>query len=144
MAKPYVLTRPLRLVNAAGRVALRYGLGPPGAYLLTVPGRRSGRRYTTPVALIEEPGRRYLVAPYGEVGWVRNARDAGEVELRRGRRQERLRIHEVAPDEAGPVLQTYVRKNRIVRPYFDARHDGPVEAFVAEAPRHPVFRLEQI
>jgi deazaflavin-dependent oxidoreductase (nitroreductase family) len=141
MARPYVLTRPLRLVNAAGRVALRFGLAPPGAYLLSVRGRRSGRRYTTPVALIEEPGRRYLVAPYGEVGWVRNARAAGEVELRRGGRHERLRIHEVEPAEAGPVLRTYARKNRIVRPYFDARHDGPVEAFVAEASRHPVFRL---
>jgi deazaflavin-dependent oxidoreductase (nitroreductase family) len=144
MAKPYVLTRPLRLVNAAGRVALRFGLAPPGAYLLTVRGRHSGRRYTTPVALIEEPGRRYLVAPYGEVGWVRNARAAGEVELRRGRRHERLRIHEVDPPEAGPVLRTYARKNRIVRPYFDARHDGPLEAFVAEASRHPVFRLEPL
>ena len=40
------------------------------------------------------------------------------------------------------MLQTYVRKNRIVRPYFEARHDGPVDAFVAEAARHPVFRLE--
>jgi deazaflavin-dependent oxidoreductase (nitroreductase family) len=142
MARPYVLTRPLRLVNSAGRVALRLGIGPPGAYLLTVRGRRSGRSYTTPVALIEDPGRRYLVAPYGEVGWVRNARAAGEVTLTRGRRREQPRIVEVDPQEAGPVLQKYVRKNRIVRPYFDAKHDGPAEAFVAEAPRHPVFRLE--
>jgi deazaflavin-dependent oxidoreductase (nitroreductase family) len=141
MARQYQLTTPLRLVNAAGRVALRAGIGPPGAYLLTVRGRRTGKEYTTPVALIEGPDGRYLVAPYGEVGWVRNARAAGQVTLTRGRRREGLRIQELESYQAGPVLQRYVQKNRIVRPYFDAAHDGPPEAFVAEAPRHPVFRL---
>src|SRR5690349_7754909 len=123
MARQYRLTRPLRLVNAAGRVALRLGLAPPGAYLLTVRGRRTGREHSTPVALIENTAGRFLVAPYGETGWVRNARAAGEVTLTRGRRRERLRLQELPPEEAGPVLKRYVQKNRIVRPYLDARHD---------------------
>src|SRR5215470_13215927 len=127
MAKQYRLTRPLRLINDVGRFALRFGLAPPGAYLLTVRGRRSGRQYSTPVALIEGGDGRFLVAPYGETGWVRNARAAGEVTLTRGRRRERLRLHELPPEQAGPVLRRYVQKNRIVRPYFDARHDDPVE-----------------
>ena len=48
-----------------------------------------------------------------------------------------------ARTDAAPILQTYVRKVRIVRPYFDAAPDDPLEAFVAEASRHPVFRLQR-
>jgi hypothetical protein len=28
-----------------------------------------------------------------------------------------------------------------VKPFFEAAPDGPLEAFAAEAARHPVFRL---
>jgi hypothetical protein len=74
-----------------------------------VPGRKSGRTYSTPVILIEN-GQRWLVAPYGEVSWVRNARAAGQVTLSRGRRREEIKISEVGPP-------------------FDASPDSPLEAF---------------
>ena len=61
--------------------------------------------------------------------------------LQRGRNRLALRASEADAAEAGPVLQRYVRKVRITAPYFDARPGDPVEAFVAEAARHPVFRL---
>ena len=85
--------------------------------------------------------RRWLVAPYGNVGWVRNARAAGRVTLSRGRRAETLPITEVAGEERGHVLTTYVTRVPVTRPFFDARPDAPVEVFVAEGDRHPVFRL---
>jgi hypothetical protein len=81
------------------------------------------------------------VAPYGDVGWVRNARAAGQVTLSRGGRSETLPIRELPPAEAAPVLQRYVTRVPITRPYFDVRLDSPLAAFVQEAPRHPVFRL---
>ena len=90
---------------------------------------------------MEQAGQRWLVAPYGPVGWVRNARAAGWVLLRRRGRSERVRIIELGPEESAPVLKAYVQRVSIVRPYFDARPDDPPEAFVAEAPRHPVFRI---
>lgn len=96
--------------------------------------------YSTPVRLIEN-GERWLVAPYGEVGWVRNARAAGEVRLSRARRSESLRIEEVGPERAAPVLREYLRRVPIVRPYFDVSPDSLAEEFETEAPRHPVFRL---
>ena len=55
------------------------GLAGGHTYVLAVRGRKSGKRYETPVSLIEN-GERWLVAPYGEVAWVRNARAAGEVD----------------------------------------------------------------
>ena len=142
MARTYTLNRTLRANNALFRALINVGISPGGASLLTVRGRRSGQPHTTPVNPIERDGQLWLVAPYGAVGWVRNVRAAGEVTLSRGRRSQRLRAAEVGPQEAAPVLRDYLKKIRVVRPYFDVKPDGPLEAFVAEAGRHPVFRLE--
>ena len=142
MAATYRLGVARRAVNVLVRALLRAGLGPPRTYLLGVRGRTSGRLFTTPVTLVEEGGRRWLVAPYGEVGWVKNARAAGRVTLRRGRRAETVKIVELGPEEAAPVLRRYVTEVPITRPFFDARPSSDLAAFRAEAPRHPVFRLE--
>ena len=141
MARTYRLTRWRRAVNALVRALLRVGLPVPHTYLLTVKGRKTGRLYTTPVTLVERGTQRWLVAPYGEVNWVRNARAAGQVTLSRGRRAETVRIQEVTPEEAAAILKEYLRQVPVVRPYFDVSPDDPVDAFVAEAPRHPVFRV---
>ena len=84
MAASYRLSRWRRLLNALVKTLLRVGLGPRHTYLLTVRGRRTGTRDSTPVTLVEESTHRWLVAPYGEVAWVRNARAAGQVTLSRG------------------------------------------------------------
>jgi deazaflavin-dependent oxidoreductase (nitroreductase family) len=143
LAKQYRLGPMRRFVNAVLRSLLRLGIGPPRTYLLTVPGRTTGRPYTTPVRLIEDASGRWLVAPYGAVAWVRNARAAGRVTLARGRRSETLRVEELGARDAAPILQRYVRDVPITRPYFDARPDDAPERFVAEAPQHPVFRLSR-
>jgi hypothetical protein len=85
---------------------------------------------------------RWLVAPYGERNWVKNARAAGWVELRLGRRRERLRVDELLPDEAVPVLRHYYEQGRVTRPFFDVTLDSSAAEWLDEAPRHPVFRLE--
>src|SRR5262249_57552384 len=64
----------------------------------------------------------------------------GVSRARRGHTRD-YAIREVSPDEAGPVLQRYVRLAPSARPYFEASKDSPVEDFVAEADRHPVFEL---
>jgi deazaflavin-dependent oxidoreductase (nitroreductase family) len=141
MAKTYQLTPARRRLNGLMRGLLRLGLAPPRTYLLTVRGRRSGRPHATPVTLVEEDGQRWLVAPYGAGGWVRNARAAGEVTLSRGRHSETVAIAELEPEAAAPVLKQYVARVPVTRPYFDATPASPVEAFAAEASRHPVFRI---
>ena len=141
MAATYRLTPLRRAGNVAVRSFVRLGIGDRNTYLLTVPGRKSGRRYSTPVILTELDGRRYLVSPYGEREWVKNARAAGAVELSRGRRSERPGIAEVGPEESAPVLREYVRRVPITRSFFDVTPESSLEAFAAEAPRHPVFRL---
>jgi hypothetical protein len=93
------------------------------------------------VILVETEGQRWLVSPYGRVGWVYNVRAEPKVWLRRGSKTEVLQAEEVSPEVAGPILQRYVRKARVTAPFFDAKADDPVEQFVREAPRHPVFKL---
>jgi deazaflavin-dependent oxidoreductase (nitroreductase family) len=113
----------------------------PATYLLTVTGRTSGLPRSNPATVPEHGGKRWLVSPYGEVSWVRNARAAGEVTLSRRGTAHRFGVREVSAQEAGPVLKEYVRIASATRPYFAARKDSPVDDFVAEADRHPVFEL---
>ncbi len=141
MAKTYRLGFWRRVANVLVRGLLRVGLVPRYTYLMSVRGRRTGRLYSTPVTLVEEGRQRWLVAPYGEVGWVHNARVAGQVTLSRGGRSERVAIFEVAPAEAAPVLKRYITQVPITRPYFDVMPDSSLDAFLAEALRHPVFRI---
>jgi deazaflavin-dependent oxidoreductase (nitroreductase family) len=141
MAAEYRLTPLRRLGNLLITPLVRLGVAGKRTHILTVRGRKSGRRYSTPVQLVMDDHRRWLVAPYGEREWVKNARAAGEVELTRAGRMTRHRIVEVGPEEAAPVLREYLRTTPIVKPYFDAAAGAPLEAFAAEAKRHPVFRL---
>ena len=141
MASTYRLSPGRRVANRVVRLLLRLGLMPGPTYLLTVPGRRTGRPLSTPVTLVEEGRGRWLVAPYGAVAWVRNARAAGRVTLTRGGRAETVPIRELSAVDAAPVLQRYVTRVPITRPYFDVTPDSPLAAFVAEAPRHHVFAL---
>ena len=72
---------------------------------------------------------------------MRNARAAGQVTLSHGRRSETVSFTELGPVESAPVLQAYIKNVAITRPFFDVKPDSPLEAFAAEAPRHPVFLL---
>jgi deazaflavin-dependent oxidoreductase (nitroreductase family) len=141
MAKTFRLTPQRRFANGLMRLLLRLGLAPRTTVLLTVLGRRSGTPRSTPVTLVEEDGQRWLVAPYGPVGWVHNARAAGQLELSRGRRSETVRVKELAPEAAAPILKAYVERVPITRPFFDVAPDAPLAAFAAEAPKHPVFQV---
>jgi deazaflavin-dependent oxidoreductase (nitroreductase family) len=142
MARPYRLGTWRRAVNVIVRTLLRLGLSPPHTYLLTVIGRKTGRSYSTPVTLVERERQRWLVAPYGDVAWVRNARAAGQVTLQRGRRSQLVKLQELPPEEASPILQTYLAQVPVVRPFFDVTVHSDLRDFAGEASRHPVFRIE--
>jgi deazaflavin-dependent oxidoreductase (nitroreductase family) len=139
--KVYGVNVPTRLTSAIVTPLVRLGIGPKHLYLLSVPGRRTGRTYQTPVSLVEREGRRWLVAPYGERNWVKNARAAGSVELRRGRRTERVRVEDVPPSDRAPILRAYLRQVPFTGSFFDAAPDAPLEAFASKAARHPVLRI---
>jgi deazaflavin-dependent oxidoreductase (nitroreductase family) len=138
--KEYKPGRWRRVENALMSALVRAGLV-PSSYLLTTKGRKTGRMRSNPVTIVEHDGRRWLVAPYGSVSWVHNARAAGRVGLSRRRGMRHYAIREASAVEAGPVLKRYVAVATATRKYFRADKDSPVEQFVAEADRHPVFEL---
>jgi deazaflavin-dependent oxidoreductase (nitroreductase family) len=139
--RPYRKSLWRRTLNAVVRPLAKLGLTGPRTHLLTVPGRTTGKLWSTPVSIVRVGEERWLVAPYGERNWVKNARAAGWVELQRGRKRERLQVEELGAEAALPVLREYYRLSRVTRPFFDVGLDSSTEAWLAEAPRHPVFRL---
>ena len=139
--RPYRKSLWRRGLNALVRPLARRGLTGPRTHLLTVPGRSSGRLWSTPVSIVRDGEERWLVAPYGDRNWVKNARAAGWVELERGRRRERLNVEELSHSAAVPVLRRYYELGRVTRPFFEVDLSSPDEEWLAEAPRHPVFRL---
>lgn len=132
-----------RLENSVMSALVGAGLV-PHSYLLLTRGRRTGRVRKNPVLVVKHDGRRWLVAPYGPVSWVHNARAAGQVALARRRNTRAYVVREVGGPEAGPVLQQYVRIASATRQYFQAEQNDPVESFIAEAEQHPVFELTPV
>ena len=142
MAWKYRLGIARKAFNVAATAAIRVGLAPPASYVLETRGRRTGELRSTPVSVIRHEGLRWLVAPYGIVGWVHNARAAGKVTLKRRGRSQAVGVQEATPAEAAPVLKKYLRLYPVVAPYFDAGRNDPLDRFAAEAARHPVFRID--
>jgi deazaflavin-dependent oxidoreductase (nitroreductase family) len=122
---------------------IRLDRAPQHYYLLTVPGRKTGLPRSKPVALVEEAGQKWLVAPYGAVNWVLNARAAGKVTISRGRYMEEFSITELPIDARSPRLKQYITLFPITCPYFDAQPSDPVESFTPETQGRPVFQLRK-
>jgi hypothetical protein len=132
------------IVQFANRIAIfamKIGIAPKYQFVLGVQGRKSGRIYSTPVYIIEEKINRFLVSPYGEVAWVINARAAGKITLEKNNVKSEYKIIELSATQSASILKKYLALAPITQPYFDARPDSPVEMFIAEASRHPVFEL---
>jgi deazaflavin-dependent oxidoreductase (nitroreductase family) len=137
------------LFNPLARRVLRVGplMGPNA--LITVRGRKSGQPRTTPVALVELDGRRWVIGTFGEVNWVRNLRESGEATLTIGKRQEIVRADELSADLATEFfrdrLGPYVRRipiGRLLLGMLRAREilDDPAAA----AAKRPVFELHAV
>ena len=106
-------------------------------------GRKTGRPRSNPWSRWNTTGDAGW-SPLRPVPWVHNARAAGRVTLTRRRSIRGYAIREIASEEGGPILKRYVRIATATRRYFLATKDSPVEDFVTEADRHPVFELTPI
>jgi deazaflavin-dependent oxidoreductase (nitroreductase family) len=130
-----------RIVKGLQKLGVRTG----PAMVLTVPGRKSGRPRSTPMTPFEFEGGLYTVAGFPRADWALNARAAGAGTLSRGRRTRKVKIVELSPDEARPVLRAFPVEVPI-GVGFGKRSglvsDGTPEEFEALAGRCPVFRFD--
>ncbi|HEY8801767.1 MAG TPA: nitroreductase family deazaflavin-dependent oxidoreductase [Candidatus Dormibacteraeota bacterium] len=120
-------------------------MGPNG--LLTVRGRTSGQPRTTPVGVLDVGGRRWLIGAYGDVQWTRNLRAAGEGTIAVGKKSERIRSVELAPEEATvffrDVLAPFIARQPLVLRLFVRRLlRQPLTDPVGAAGKYPVFELK--
>ncbi|MBZ2198498.1 nitroreductase family deazaflavin-dependent oxidoreductase [Ruania sp. N2-46] len=119
---------------------------PRRAAVLEVPGRRSGRVRSVPVAIADVDGADYLVSMLGPgANWVRNVEAAdGLATLRRRGRNLRVRLTPVPVAERAPILRRYLAVAPGARPHLVARPGAPLTEFARIAPDHPVFRVHEI
>jgi deazaflavin-dependent oxidoreductase (nitroreductase family) len=145
MSKTYHVNFADRMEAALITTLLRAGVKLGTTSLLTVRGRKTGEPHTVVVLLVEQNGERFLVAPYGEVQWVRNIRAAGTATLTRGRHSETISVRELDAKEAAPVLKQYLMQvSGGVRSYFVATKNSPQEDFESESADHPVFQITKV
>ena len=131
-----------RIFNRLFAIAIGFGMGLGHNYVVEVRGRKSSRIFSTPIDLLEVERRRYLVAPRGETNWVRNARAAGRVTLRKGCRREDFAVREVGPAERPELLKAYLDRFALtVQRYFPIPRESPASEFAPIAERYPVFEL---
>ncbi len=149
MSQPTVVSarapRMIPLFNPIARFFLRVGvpLGPNG--LMTIRGRKTGLLRSTPVAIIEHEGRRWVWCPWGEVQWVQNLRAAGEATVTAHRRAEQVQAIELSPEERvafvrdvlAPVARSIPFGSRFIRMLDDIDLDQPEDAAVGRC----VFEL---
>lgn len=128
-----------KFFNRIMKLTSRLGVG--RSEMLTTTGRRSGMAREVPVSPIEVDGQEYLVAPYGNVSWVENARANPSVTLRIGATPRQATLVEVT-GETAHVVKAYWDREKFPRPYMDVPGEADVSDFAEVAERFPVFRVE--
>jgi len=104
---------------------------------LSVIGRRSGRWRTTPVAVLDYEGQRYLISYRGESEWVRNLRaSAGRARLRHKGQLEEITVGEVPVADRAPLLAAYAERYGKFPTVADVLHALP------DPTDHPTFRIQ--
>ena len=104
--------------------------------LLTIRGHKSGLSRTTPVAIIEVSGRRWVWAPWGDVQWVRNLRAAGRATVTVRRWKEEVTATELNAtqrvaffrDILGPLARSIPFGVWFIRTFDRVDLDDPLEA----------------
>jgi hypothetical protein len=157
MAKSYRVNTFARINNIMISSLLRLGIKVWSFSLLTVRGRKSGKPIVTPIAVFVQDQKRYLVAPYGVVNWVRNLRAAaGVATLTWRRHSERIHVIELEPVAAAPIFRAALRSGppgipavifRLYRslwvlPYLGVTEHSSLEEFEREVLTHPVFLVQ--
>jgi hypothetical protein len=116
--------------------------------VLVVPGRRSGRPRRTPLTVHERAGERFVVGGFPAADWIRNVRAAGgHAVLETGGVAEPVRLVELAPADAEPVLRVWPQVTPDgVGMMRDAGvvADTTPEALAEAAGICPVFRVEGV
>jgi len=142
----YRAGRPNRVAKIMNHFwAALHSLGVKPNYFVTleVPGRKSGKIISFPLAMLIYQDGRYLVSMLGnEANWVQNVKANGwRAQLRHGR-LEQVTLVEVEPGLRAPILKAYLQIAPGARPHVNVNRHAPLPEFEKVAHDYPVFRVE--
>ena len=138
---PWWLKPANRIIIALYRLGWAFGTW----YVLSVPGRKTGKLRSTPVSVLVVDSRRYIVTGF-ETNWVKNVRAAGRGFLTRGGKKERVALVELPVEERPPILREFPRQVPHGVQFFERLLGLPndPETFAEAAPRCPVFSVNSV
>lgn len=101
--------------------------------ILTIKGRRSGKRIKIPITPLEYKNETYIVAPRGETQWARNLRGNNKGTLMVKGSSKNFAATEISGNLQKEVVTEYQKKVPAVKAQFDSLPDYK---------DHPSFKLE--
>lgn len=137
MAKEYEVTTAKRVISWIMAKMARLGLG--NFVVLTTTGRKSAQPRDVTVSPISDDEGEYIVSPYGNSGWVLNARANPMVLIKRRGRERQVRLVEVERPE---LVNAYYEREGFARQFMDVPGEATVDDFASVPDRFPVFRID--
>ena len=146
--RPLAAPRSVTMFTPIAKALLKVGVPLGFNGLITISGRKTGLPRTTPIAIIEVAGRRWVWAPWGGSQWVGNLRAAGRATITVRRREEEVLATELDAtqrvaffrDTLGPVARRIPLGKWFIRTVDRTDLDDPVGAAEGRA----VFELRPI
>jgi hypothetical protein len=125
-------------------IAFGAGIGPNQAATIEVRGRKTGRKISFTVVVVDYEAERYLVAMLGDrTNWVRNVRADNHAVLRQGRREKVSLVEDFSGNRAA-ILRRYLELGAGARPFFPIDRRAPLSDFEAIVEEYPVFRVAPV
>ena len=134
----------VRVTNRIMKNLGSFGFLPDRFQILIVPGRKSGRITEIHLCVVETPEKKWLVAPYGPVNWVKNVRAAKQIKIRKRCSVREYIPTEITAKESAPVIKKYLEIEKHPKDYVQVNEHSPLSDIEAEAHRYPVFALEAV
>lgn len=132
----------VKVVNWIIKNLSKRGRLPDRIQTLIVKGRKTGKVFETPVSIVDTEDGKWIVAPYGEVNWVKNIRAADQVEVRmNGGLKKSYTASEITAKESAPVIKKYLEIEKFPKDYFQVTERSTLLEIEGEAHRYPVFQL---
>jgi deazaflavin-dependent oxidoreductase (nitroreductase family) len=102
---------------------------------LSVPGRKTGQWRTTPVAVLDYEGERYLISYRGASDWALNLEASHHGRLVQRGRVEEITVEEVPVEQRAPLLEVYAER------FGRMPTVGDVLRALPDPADHPTFRI---
>ena len=133
--------RSARVLSGLLGIAFGAGIGPNQAFTIEVRGRKTGRKISFPIVVVDYEAERYLVAMLGDkTNWVRNVRADNHAVLLQGKRENVSLVEDFSGNRAA-ILRRYLGLAAGARPFFPIDRRAPLSDFEGIVKEYPVFRV---